>query len=103
MRTSLLPARKMKKLGFTNHVENRWYFVERVSRDGMTTLNITINRETGEYETLVLDEFFGQPEYYMSMKPVYREEIKARVNVIVQELNDAGLNINHDHKEYSYA
>ena len=99
MKTLELPnARKMKKLGFTNHREGFWYLVKGVGED--TTFNLTINRETGGYETDVLNEFFMQPEYYGRMKPVYRDEIIARVNAILHKLAEQGLEIEFDHLEY---
>lgn len=91
-------ARRMRKLGFTDHREGYWYWTKRVGTE--TSFNLTINKETGGYETYVLNELFGQPEYYGNMIAPYREQIIANVNVILHELRRDGIHIEFDHAEY---
>lgn len=97
-KTTVLKSRQMRRLGFTNHVEEHWYLCKRVGDS--TTFNLTINKQTGSYETVVLCEFDGQPERYGHMIPVYRNYIIAAIDVVVHELNRAGVHIKFDHTEY---
>ena len=98
--TALLPDEKMREIGFTDHVETRWYFCRRVDDKGHTTLNITIDKETGFYNELVMNEDFGQPEYYGQMKPEWRDLYRDTIDFYISELNKAGLTVTVDHREY---
>lgn len=91
-------ARQMRKLGFTSHREGYWNFCKRVGDN--TTFNLTINKETGGYETLVMNELFGQPEYYGNMIPVYRAYTIAAIDVVLHELARGGVEVKFDHAEY---
>lgn len=91
-------ARAMRKLGFTDHREGHWYWSTRVGSD--TTFNLTVNKETGEYETLVMNESFGQPEYYGHMVGVYCAQIRANVDVALFELRRGGIDLEFSHAEY---
>jgi len=98
--TPLLTDDAMRALGFTDHREGFWYFTDRVGDN--TSLNFTINKNTGEYEELVMDEFFGQPEYYRNMKPEFRDAVQARIDGIIVRLNGAGLNLAVDPDLYGF-
>ncbi|MBL5974817.1 MAG: hypothetical protein D3X82_13915 [Candidatus Leucobacter sulfamidivorax] len=91
-------AREMRRFGFTDRREGHWYWSTRVGSD--TTFNLTIEKETGEYETVVLNESFGQPEYYGRMVAVYGAQIVANVDVALHELRRFGLDIEFSHAEY---
>ena len=96
--TTILPDEDMRWIGFTDHREGFWY---RVTRVGVgETLNITVNKLTGEYEELVMDEDFGQPAYYGRFHPVYRDAIRVAVDGQVRLLNAAGMTIAVDHRLY---
>lgn len=97
--TPLLSDDKMRELGFTQNTPN-WYFNKRVGR--MVSLNFTINPKTGDYTEIVLDEYFGQPEYYGNMKPEFRDEIIHNINTIIAELNSHGLTLNVNHDLYKF-
>lgn len=99
-KTPLLDDEKMRALGFTDHVETRWYFCRRVDKRGDTTLNITIEKDSGLYKELVMSEAFGQPEYYGNMKPEWRDLYRDTIDAYLTELNLAGLDIQVDHKAY---
>ena len=90
--------RRMRRLGFTDHRGGFWYYSKRVGSD--TTFNLTINKETGTYETYVLNESFGQPEYYGQMRDVYRAQMIANIDVILYELERDGVKVEFDHSEY---
>ena len=96
--TTILPEDDMRWHGFTDHRAGFWYRVIRVGSG--ETLNITVNKLTGEYEELVMDEDFGQPAYYGRMKPVYRDAIRLAVDEQVCLLNAAGMTIAVDHRLY---
>ena len=96
--TTVLPEEDMRWIGFTDHRTGFWYRVCRVGSD--ETLNITVNKLTGEYEELVMDEHFGQPAHYGHMKPVYRDAIRLAVDEQVRLLNAAGMTVAVDHRLY---
>lgn len=91
-------AKQMRRIGFTDRREGHWYYCERVGSD--TTFNLSIDKETGAYETYVLNESFGQPEYYGRMRSVYRAQIIANIDVVLHELAHVGVKVNFDHAEY---
>lgn len=98
--TPLLDDEKMRALGFTDRREGYWYFCRRVDKQGHTTLNITIEKNTGYYEELVMNEDFGQPEYYGQMKLEFRDLYRDTIDAYLQELSLAGLAIQVDHRAY---
>lgn len=73
-----LTAEKLKELGFTNHVKDRWYFCRIISeyKPGHylhETLNLTITDNFTKLDSDILDEAFLQPalpyvEYYLREK-----------------------------------
>lgn len=89
---------KMRELGFTDHREGWWYNCYRIDED--VTLNLSMNKDTGEWEEYVLNEMFGQPEYYGRMQPKYRKPIIERIDAIIAELKEAGLPFEVDHSLY---
>lgn len=99
-KTPLISDDKMRALGFTDNVDTRWYLCRRVDKQGYTTLNITIEKDSGLYTELVMDEGFGQPEYYGNMKPEFRDLYRDTIDFEVGILNTAGLTIQVDHKAY---
>lgn len=99
MKTTLIDEISMRDLGFTDHVERNWYYCSRVG--DMTTLNVTISKETGEYTTDVLNEYFLQPEpYYSRMKEKYKNEIINNIDAILEQFKISGLIIQHDHTQW---
>ena len=65
-------------------------------------LNITIDRKTGNYEELVMNEAFGQPEYYGQMKPEWRDFYRDAVDLYLRQLKLGGLDIKVNHEAYGY-
>jgi hypothetical protein len=102
-KTPILSDEEMRELGFTDRVETRWYLCRRVDKRGDTTLNITIEKDSGLYTELVMAEAFGQPEFYGQMKPEYRDLIRDTIDFELNVLNLAGLTIEVDHKAYGCA
>lgn len=96
--TPILDDDAMRQLGFTDHVSTRWYFCRRVGPD--ITLNITIDKATGTYSEFVMDENFGQHAYYGWMRKDVRDEAIVKIDVFLDKLNQAGLNIELDHQSY---
>lgn len=99
-KTPVLDDEAMRALGFTDRVETRWYYCQRIDQRGDTTLNITIEKDSGLYEELVMNERFGQPEPYGQMKPEWRDLYRDTIDFQLSILNKAGLTIKVDHKEY---
>ena len=96
--TPLLTDEEMRELGFTDRREGYWYWSRNV--DKYTSLNFTIQKDTGYYEELVMDENFGQPDYYGRAKPEFRDKIVSNVNAHIAELNSHGLSLAIDHRAY---
>jgi hypothetical protein len=99
--TPVLSTAEMRKLGFTDRTKDNWYFCAGVDSD--TTLNISINKETGVYTEYVLNEFGGQPEYYGRMKEPFRSRIHDAIEKHLAKLNAAGLDVHVDHSLYGYS
>lgn len=95
---TLLTDGEMRALGFTDRREGYWYWSRNV--DKYTSLNFTIDKLTGLYEELVMDEMFGQPDPYGQAKPEYRDAIIKKIDDYVKAFNDVGLDLNVDHREY---
>lgn len=96
--TPLLGDDEMRELGFTDRREGWWYWSRNV--DKYTSLTFKIQKDTGFYEELVMDEMFGQPDYYGQAKAEFRDKIIAEINQYVALLNDLGLVLAVDHKAY---
>lgn len=96
--TPLLGDEEMRELGFTDRREGYWYWSRNI--DKYTSLNFTVQKDTGFYEELVMDEMGGQPDYYGLSRPEYRDRIINEVNQYVALLNDSGLALAVDHREY---
>ena len=98
--TPILPDANMRALGFTDRVEDHWYYCGRVGSD--ETVNFTIDKNTGVYNEMVMDESFGQPAYYGNMKPAYGIPMRQKVDQIIERLNAAGLTLAVDHTLYGF-
>lgn len=97
-KTPVLSDTEMRELGFTDHVNTQWYWCRGIDR--YTSFNVTIQKDTGFYEELVMDESFGQPCYYGKAKPEYRDLVRDTVDFYVDALNKGGLTITVDHRAY---
>lgn len=98
--TPILSDEDMRKLGFTDRVKEHWYLVAGVDSD--TTLSISIEKSTGDYGELVMNEFLGQPEFYGRMKEPFRGRIHSAIERHLAKLNAAGLDVHVDHTLYGY-
>ena len=98
--TLLLSDSEMRLLGFTDHVPAHWYYSSRF--DDRVSINFTISKETGEWTELVMNEDFGQPEYYMNMKPEWREKYMSAIDGKISVLRAAGLDVFVNHQEYGW-
>jgi len=99
-RTELLPDEQMRELGFTDRVPTKWYLCRRVGPG--VTFNVTVVKDTGLWDEVVLDEDFGQPAYYGIMREPYRTSIRDAVDAIVDELGAAGIRVAVNHRQYRY-
>ena len=99
--TPLLDDDEMRELGFTDRREGWWYWSRNV--DKYTSLTFKIQKDTGFYEELVMDEMGGQPDPYGRAKPEYRDAIIKKIDDYVKAFNDVGLQLKVDHKAYGCA
>lgn len=86
----------MRELGFTDHRKGVWYMGTPVER--YLSFDITIDKNTGEVQTLVIDENFGQPVPYQ--RHTDAAAIRARIDMLLEWLHHEGLRVEHDHSEY---
>ena len=100
MTTPVLPDPEMRLLGFTDHAPESWYYTTLI--DNCVSLNVTINKSTGEWSELVMNEGFGQPEYYMNMKPEWRDKYMTAIDGKILVLRAAGLDVFVNHQEYGW-
>ena len=98
--TPLLPDDQMRELGFTDRRTTHWYYAAMIG--AYESINFTIEKATGNYEELVMDEAFGQPAYYGRMVEPHRTEYRAAVEREVARMRDAGLNLVVDHTLYGF-
>lgn len=103
--TAVLSDEEMVNLGFTDRNNDVWYFCKGIlfdekQRSTTVTLNISIEKATGNYDELVMDEMFGQPAYYGNMREPYRGNVMNSIDAELAKLNEAGLSIQVDHKLY---
>lgn len=97
--TPLLDDPAMRAIGFTDHREGYWYWCSGIMSG--VTLNISINKATGGYSELVMDEMFGQPYYYGGT--TFEEKVKTAVDGFIADLNGHGLTLAVDHSLYGGA
>ncbi|MFS0884978.1 hypothetical protein [Aeromicrobium sp. 179-A 4D2 NHS] len=97
--TPLLDDPAMRAIGFTDHREGYWYWCRGIMPG--VTLNFTINKETGDYSELVMDEMFGQPYFYGAT--TFEEKIVTAVDAMLADLNAHGLTLAVDHSLYGGA
>ena len=98
--TPILSDADMRRLGFTDHVFSNWYYTVRI--DDHVSLSISIYKSTGEWSELVMNEDFGQPEYYMNMKPEWRDKYISVIDQLIATLRTAGLDVFVNHQEYGW-
>jgi len=89
----------MRGLGFTDHVPENWYRCFSLL-DGHTTLNLIMNKRTGNCTESVINESFGQHEYYGHMKPEYRDKFIEQIDTIIAEMSGHGFSFEVDHRHY---
>lgn len=99
--TPLLTDDQMRELGFTDRVKGRWYLTQRVgSRESFT---LTIDKESGNYGEIVIDEDFGQPAYFGRMRQEFRHDTVNKLWEILNKLHTAGLEIAVDPCQYMWS
>lgn len=101
--TPLLDAPAMRALGFTDHEPSRWYRCTQLVPD--ITLNVTIDKSSGDYEEYVLDEFVLQPYPYAELGEqgvASAVKVRTRVDEELKTLRDAGLTIEVNHDAYRW-
>lgn len=84
---------------FTDHVEERWYLCRSI--DPWVTLNISIDKTTGDYEEHVLDEGSGQPFPYGRYPEANR--LRTVIDSVLSDLRGAGLEVTVNHTLYGCA
>lgn len=100
--TPLLDDAGMRAIGFTDHREGFWYYCRTLNYG--VTINVTIDKTTGEWNEDVLDEDFGQPYYYgqYAGNP-FPDAVRAKVDEQVALLNSHGITVTVDHRQYGAA
>ena len=91
---NILPEAEMRALGFTDHSDKHWYYVQRIERD--ITFNLSLPKDGGRLSIDVLDEDFGQPYDYQAIlkrspKLEFANSVKAQVESLMRHFNDKGI------------
>lgn len=94
--SNLLSEEKMRELGFTDCVPEKWYFCRYVSDDKETTFNVTIPKDGSRLAIDVFDENFLQPYDYqeclrIDLKNKYADIVKQNVESYMQHLSEKGV------------
>ncbi|MGM1044724.1 MAG: hypothetical protein ACQEXX_01120 [Bacillota bacterium] len=88
-------AKQLMDYGFTNNDKPNLYYVRQVG--DMTTLNITVNKETLQGLKIdVLDESFLQPydyQYLLVENPnnLFARNVSNKVEQVLKEMQDDGI------------
>lgn len=98
--TPLFSEAKMRALGFTDRVQDHWYLCTPVGPQ--ISLDIQIDKRTGEYEEYVLDNEFLQPYPYMSLDVPVAYDVRANVDKEVSRLREHGLSVSVNHDAYRW-
>lgn len=100
----VLDDESMRAIGFTDHIEGRWYFM-RVLKPYSISFNVTIDKATHEVAIDVLDEDFLQPYDYQAMlsdDPTFKPalDVERFVEKQMAYLQDEGVLSGHVRGEY---
>lgn len=92
--SNILPEEEMRELGFTDHSNKHWYYVQRVAQD--ITFNLTIPKDGGRLAIDVLDEDFGQPYDYQAIlkrspKLEFAQKVKIQVESLMESFTEKGI------------
>ena len=82
-----IDEQKMRDLGFTDHLKDRWYKCRRVSR--FDTVNLTIFKDTKETRIELIDELSGQYSWCSNQKMIDSAENFVRYYInkdVIKEL-----------------
>lgn len=91
---TVLEENRMRELGFTDHLDTTWYFSRMLGMD--ISFNVSIPKDGRRLRVDILDEDFGQPYDYQSILKknpgfAFAEEVKAKVEALMEMLADAGV------------
>lgn len=116
IKANILSDAEMRKIGFTDHCKDRWYFCREIDlkdrkyRDIDISFSITIPKDGSDIRIDVLDEAFCQPYDYQSMI-VHARSRRMQPNKVCVEtfnqvehwmkyLSDNGIITGHVYGEY---
>lgn len=102
----ILSDDEMRDVGFTDFRPDKWYYCARVSDDGETTFNVTIDKYGADALRIdILDEQFCQPydyQYILSRdsQNAYAKAVYEAVEAQMDKLQEAGVLSGHVRGEY---
>jgi len=101
----ILSDEDMRRIGFTDHCADRWYFCRRVEGFRDLTFNVSIPKNGDDFSIDVLDECFLQPYDYQGMlhrNPKFEPALRARegVEYWMEYLEKEGVLSGHIRYEY---
>lgn len=112
IKANILPDESMRKIGFTDHAKNRWYFSRMINfpKDKRysgyyISFNVSIPKDGSDLYIDILDEDFLQPynyQYLLEKKPNLESAliVKEQVEKWMAYLAEAGVLSGHVYGEY---
>lgn len=97
---------EMRQIGFTDRCADSWYYMKRVSSDGETSFNVTIDKNgVDDLRIDVLDEMFCQPYDYQRIlhsNPThsYASAVRGAVENEMERLQESGVLFGHERGAY---
>lgn len=102
----ILSDKEMRKIGFTDHQKNKWYFCRVLKCSKDITFNVTISKDGSDDLAIdILDEQFLQPYDYqcalqINQKHPFALKVKDEIEGFMNYLNGCGVLSGHEYGAY---
>jgi hypothetical protein len=106
IKANILSDAQMRKIGFTDYCEDKWFFFKMLKGVDDISFSLTISKsDVADFRIDVLDENFCQPYDYQSMLErnpsfKYALKVKEQVEHWMKHLHDNGVISGHEYGEY---
>lgn len=67
IKANILPDKEMRKIGFTDHNPDVWFYITPYSQDTSIDFVVTIPKDGSDIEIITLDNNFCQPYDYQAI------------------------------------
>ena len=116
IKAKILTDKEMRKVGFTNHVENQWYFYKNIrlpKKEQYSNIEISFNviipKDGSDIDITILDEDFLQPydyQHILADMPIGHPSrelaniVKEQVEKWMKYLQDKSVLSGHKYADY---